>query len=201
MESAKPIPHAKALPSFLAGLQAGWLGVFAMLVWLGLSAAWQQRSFWTAENLMASVFWGTGAIHTGFAGRTLSGLSVYVLLYSVLGGFLAWVVRDRLAPARVLLVSLVFAMAWYYLSYRLLWRSLAPLVSLLHVERATMLGHLVYGTLLGRYPVYLRAPKVDPPPAVEAPPAEEPLAAEPRVDAAPAGDPQATTIDPGQSGS
>jgi len=170
MDGAKETGHARALAAFLAGVQAGWVGVFAMLLWLGVSAAWQQRSFWTAENLMASLFWGNNAIHAGFAGQTVSGLAVYLLLYSLLGGVLAWAVRDRLARIRVLMVSLVFALAWYYLSYRLLWRAVAPLIPLLHVERATVLGHLVYGTLLGRYPVYLAGP---PAPVATAPPAAE----------------------------
>jgi hypothetical protein len=158
MDGATDNRRAGALSSFLAGLQAGMLGILAMLAWLGISAAWQQRSFWTSENLMASVFWGRDAIHSGFAGRTVSGLAIYLLLYSLLGGLLGLVLRDKLARMRVLLISLAFAMAWYYLSYRVLWKSLAPLVSLLHVERATVLGHLVYGTILGRYPVYLEKP-------------------------------------------
>jgi hypothetical protein len=126
---------------------------------------------------MASVFYGNQAIRAGFAGRTLSGLAVYLLLYSLLGGLLAWALRDRLAHTRVLLVSVAFALVWYYLSYRLLWKAGAPLIVLLHVESATVLGHLVYGTLLARYPVYLpqpAAPAVPPPP--ETPPTPPPEA-------------------------
>ena len=119
------------------------------------------------------------AIRAGFAGRTLSGLAVYLLLYSLLGALLAWAVRDRLARIRVLMVSVLFALIWYYLSYRLLWRTVAPLIALLHVERATVLGHLVYGTLLGRYPVYLPRPPVPPPPA---PPPSNETPSEPTVD-------------------
>ncbi len=147
------------------------LGVLAMLAWLGVSAEWQRRSFWTSENLMATVFYGNQAIRAGFAGRTLSGLAVYLLLYSLLGGLLAWAVRDRVARIRVLLVSVAFALIWYYLSYQILWKAMAPLIALLHVERATVLGHLVYGTLLARYPVYL------PQPAAPAMPASSPAEA------------------------
>jgi hypothetical protein len=171
MDGARETRHAGALSSLLAGLQAGMMGVLAMLAWLGVSAEWQRRSFWTSENLMASVFYGNQAIRAGFAGRTLSGLAVYLLLYSLLGGLLAWAVRDRLARIRVLMVSVLYALVWYYLSYRLLWKAVAPLIVLLHVERATVLGHLVYGTLLARYPVYL------PQPAVPAPPSPTPAEA------------------------
>ncbi len=173
MEGAIKTRGAGALSFFLAGLQAGMMGILAMLAWLGVSAAWQQRSFWTSENLMASLFYGNRAIRTGFAGQTLSGLAVYLVLYSVLGGALAWALRDRVARLRVLMFSVLFALVWYYLSYRLLWTAVAPLIALLHVERATVLGHLVYGTLLARYPLFLPRPPQSAEPAVETPAVEE----------------------------
>src|SRR5437867_476971 len=55
---AMEIRRPDALSATLAGLQAGMLGVCWMLAWLGLSAKWQNRSFWTAENLMATAFYG-----------------------------------------------------------------------------------------------------------------------------------------------
>jgi hypothetical protein len=187
MDGVRETRGAEALSSFFAGLQAGLQGVVAMLVWLGVSATWQRRTFWTTENLMASLFYGNRAIRSGFVPHTLSGLAVYLLLYSLLGGLLAFLVRDRVARLRVLMLSLLFALVWYYLSYRLLWRAVAPLVALLHVERATVLGHLVYGTLLARYPLYLPqrnpsspVPPAEPPAETAAPPAEAPSA--PAVD-------------------
>jgi len=183
MDAATQPRSAGPLSSFLAGLQAGLLGILAMLAWLGISAAWQQRSFWTSENLMASLFYGNRAIRSGFAGHTVSGLAVYLLLYSLLGGALAFALRDRLARIRILILSLLFAMIWYYLSYRVLWKEVAPLIALLHVERSTVLGHLVYGTVLARYPIYLPRP---PGPPLEAKPQAqpEPTAAEPVAQAA-----------------
>ena len=180
MGGATQTRRASALSSFLAGLQAGMLGVFAMLAWLGISSAWLQRSFWTPENLMASLLYGNRAIHRGFTGHTVTGLAVYLILYSLLGGGLAFFLRDRVARIRVLLLSVLFALAWYYFSYRVLWKAVAPLIALLHVERATILGHLVYGTVLARYPLYLPcqpAPPASPaelPPEASAPPAEAP---------------------------
>lgn len=136
------------------------LGACWMLLWLGVSDVWQQRSFWTAENLMASAFYGEGAIRSGFAARTLPGLALYLLLYSLLGALLALTVSDRMRRARVFLVSLLFALGWYYFSFRLLWRSLLPLVALLHSAQTTSFGHIIYGAVLGRYPAYL--PKAAP---------------------------------------
>ena len=156
----------------LAGLQAGMLGVCWMLAWLGVSAKWERRSFWTAENLVASVFYGDRAIRSGFASSTFSGLALYLLVYSTLGAVFAMLLANRLTRFRTLLVSLLFALSWYYLWFRVLGKSVAPLVALLHSERPMVLGHLVFGTFLGRYPGYLPQP-----PAPPAPPAE--VAAEP----------------------
>jgi len=80
---------AKPLAVFLAGLQAGMIGICWMLAWLGLSAMGQRRSFWTAENLMASVFHGDAAIRRGFGFSTLSGIALYLLIYSLLGALFA----------------------------------------------------------------------------------------------------------------
>ncbi len=159
MEPATDRGRTRGISRLLAGLQAGMVGVCWMLAWLGISAAWQRRSFWTAENLMASAFYGDRAIRAGFAERTLSGLALYLLLYSTLGAVFAWAAGDRLQRVRALLLALTFSLAWYYVSFQLLFKTVMPLVALLHAERSTMLGHLVYGTFLGRYPVYLPRPQ------------------------------------------
>ena len=98
MEPATESRRAGTISALSAGLQAGMLGGCWMLVWLGISSEWRRRSFWTAENLMASVFYGDAAIHSGFSLRTLSGMALYLLLYSTLGAFFAFAVRDRLPP-------------------------------------------------------------------------------------------------------
>jgi hypothetical protein len=155
MESATERKPLDALSAFLAGLQGGMLGACWMLAWLGLSAVYQRRSFWTAENLMASAFYGSDAIRSDFSAMTFSGLALYLLIYSSLGAMFASIVRDRVTPGRLLLLGIVFALFWYYLAFRVLWRTAIPLVSLLHAERPTLLGHLIYGTFLGRFTAYL----------------------------------------------
>ncbi len=147
----------------------GWGSVDAG--WLGISATWQRRSFWTAENLLASAFYGDTAIRRGFAFSTLSGVALYLLLYSALGAVFAVTVRDRVPPMRILLLAVLFSVCWYYISYHWIWKSLLPLVYLLHTERSTVIGHLLYGTFLGRYPEYLKR-NVQPTPALAAAPVE-----------------------------
>ncbi len=141
----------------LAGLQAGMAAALFMLVWLGLAAVWRQSSFWTAENLWASTFYGASAIRSGFATSTLSGTALYLLVYSTLGGLFAAVVRARLPRLTLLLASVAVAAAWYYLSFHVIWHAINPLVSLLHAERPTLLGHVIYGAALAGFPRYLPA--------------------------------------------
>ncbi len=155
-EGTAPQRPADALTAAMAGLQAGMAGTLAMLAWLGLSSAWQGRSFWRAENLMASAFYGAGAIRAGFGGRTVSGLALYVVLYSLLGAAVALILRRRLARVRTVLLSIAIAVFWYYVSFHWMWRSVAPPLAMLHAEQPTLLGHVIYGLWLGRYPEYLR---------------------------------------------
>jgi hypothetical protein len=140
---------------FLAGLQAGMIGVCGMLAWLGASARWQNRSFWTSENLMASIFYGESAIRTGFAFSTVSGLAVFLILYSLLGAGFAIAVRDRLTGVGTLLVGVLFSISWYYVWFQTIGKTTMPLVTLLHSERSTLFGHVVFGCLLARFHSYL----------------------------------------------
>jgi hypothetical protein len=172
------------LPASLAGLEAGMVGALWMLAWLGTSAVWQQRSFWTPENLMSTAFDRNASLGARFTGSTCAGMALYLLIYSLLGVLFALAVRGGRVPGRrVMLLAVTFALAWYYFSFQWIFKITLPLVALLHVERATVLGHLVYGTMLGRYPLYERRlvgttePAVvvveQGPPAIEAPVAEE----------------------------
>ena len=182
MDAATETTPASAISAFLAGLQGGMLGVCWMLGWLGISAVWQRRSFWTPENLMASAFYGGSAIRDGFGTHTVSGLALYLLLYSTLGAVFAVVVRDRLPRRRIMLASVCFAVVWYYFSFRVMWKAVSPLIFLLHVQQSTVLGHLVYGTMLGRFPVYLAAAEAPTPsaePATSPPSASDGTLAQP----------------------
>jgi hypothetical protein len=134
---------------------------------MGASAVWQRRSFWTAENLMASVFYGNAAIRRGFAASTVSGLALYVLLYSLLGAGFAMAVGGRLQRLRLALASVAFALCWYYAAFHLAAKAAWPLVALLDTERTTLLGHAIYGAVLARFPEYL--PRAAEPPVASAP--------------------------------
>src|ERR1700739_980087 len=104
MEAARDSGGKSRLLAASAGLQAGMLGACWMLLWLGVSDAWRRRSFWSAEDLMASAFYGAD-IRGGFSGRTLSGLALYLLIYSLLGALLAAIAGARVPRLRIFLVG------------------------------------------------------------------------------------------------
>lgn len=163
MESATKRIPADNPTAFLAGLQAGMIAAFWMLVWLGVSALWLQRSFWSPMNVMATVFFGDGAIHPGFASTTPSGIALYLMIYSLLGAFFALAVKQRLTGLGTLLVSILFALIWYWFWFRVLALHTMPLLWLLHTERTTQFGHVIFGALLARFGDYLpRVPKEAP---------------------------------------
>jgi hypothetical protein len=160
---------ANPLELFLAGLQAGMIGICWMLAWLGLSAMQQRRSFWTAENLMATVFHGGSAIRRGFGSSTLSGIALYLLIYSLLGAMFASAARTRFTGLGTVLLGVLFSLGWYWLWFRAIGQTVMPLVWLLHAENSTAFGHVIFGAWIARFPAYL--PKL-PQPAPETPAAE-----------------------------
>ncbi|MGA2273085.1 MAG: hypothetical protein ABSH00_05990 [Bryobacteraceae bacterium] len=157
---------AGRLDRALAGLQAGTVGVLNMLFWLGVCSVWRREDFWTGPNLLAGAFYPAAAFYTGSVWNTAFGVSLYILLYGVLGMLFALAVGRPMARLRLALVAMAFGLGWYWIAYRWLWQAALPLAALLHGGRAAVLGHLLYGALLGRFPRYLpaaAAPETAPP--------------------------------------
>jgi hypothetical protein len=159
MDVATESRSATTTSVFLAGLQAGMIAVGWMLAWMGVSAKWQGRGFWTSENLMASVLYGDAAIRLGFAFSTIAGLALYLILYSLLGALLATALRSRLTGLGTLLASILFALGWYYFFFHTVGKAVVPLVALLHSERPTVFGHVIYGGLVARFHAFLPRPE------------------------------------------
>ncbi len=173
--------HSGALSRGFAGLQAGMLGAIWTLAWLGIDSSWDRRGFWNSENLFATAFYGDDALRAGFSAKTLPGLALFLIIYSLLGCLFAVVVRDQIRPMRMFLAAMIFALGWFYFSFHGLWRSAMPLVYLLYADRPMVVGHIIYGACLARFPSYLpgagppAAPPVEPAtgiPTLQTPPAE-----------------------------
>jgi hypothetical protein len=164
-----PIAHHSSgrFAAALAGLQAGTIGTLAMLLWMGVSAVWQRRTFWTSANLLATIFYGGRAVHNGFSSSTFSGLALYLLLYSTLGLVFGAVAGARGPSPRLMLAGIVTGLGWYYLSFHFLWSAAGPLIPLLHAVAPTVFGHIIYGVGIGRFPHFLPPPATsDPDPAI-----------------------------------
>jgi len=155
MDRAPDSRPPRSSASLLAGLHAGVIGALWMLVWMGVSAEFGRHSFWGPENLMATAFDREAPILAGFFSGTITGLALYIAIYAILGALFALGTNRYLPPFRILLLSLAFSLIWYYVSFHGFFRTLIPLLARLHVERTTVVGHLLYGTFLSRFPIYL----------------------------------------------
>lgn len=146
---------AGRLTCALAGLQTGMLGAIGMLAWLSFDSSLDRRSFWSEENLFASFFYRGDAVRAGFGAKTLTGIALYLIVYSLLGAIFAFALGNRFGRRRTVLLALVFALGWYYLSFHLLWKTAMPLVYLLYADRPMLIGHLIYGVCLAAFPACL----------------------------------------------
>jgi hypothetical protein len=155
MDTAAESRAPGAFSALLAGLQAGMLGGLAMLTFLGIGSVWYGRTFWTPENLLASSHYGDAAIRNSFSDCTAFGIGVYLFSYPLIGAAFAAAVQERLTPLRLTLAGAVFGVAWYFLTFHWFWGLWTPLVGLLHPVRYTVLGHVLYGVVLARYPLYM----------------------------------------------
>jgi hypothetical protein len=164
MEDTTETRIPAVLSATLAGLQAGMVGVLWMLAWLGVSASWQNQGFWNSENLFATLFYGSDAVRSDFSWKSLAGLALYLLLYSVLGAIFALALRGRAPSGRLVPIGIIFALGWFYFSFHLIWKSVMPLAYLLSSDRPMMVGHLIYGACIGRFPAHDpgRRPEVAP---------------------------------------
>jgi hypothetical protein len=154
----------RTVDTFLAGLQAGTLGVLWMLAWMGSISAWQRRSFWTPENLIASAFHPNDSIRVDFGWGAVTGLALYLLLYGLLGGgFAMLVARRQLRAVRVTLLALAFALAWHLFSFFLFWKAVSPAIVYLRTELSTVVGHIIYGIFVGRFHMYYPPAEIPPP--------------------------------------
>ncbi|MCL5742329.1 MAG: hypothetical protein M1541_00170 [Acidobacteria bacterium] len=158
MDSHNAQRTSRGMQAALAGFQAGMLAVLVMLAWLGLASAWYGHTFWMPANLMASTFYGPDAVRAGFTFATLSGLALYVIAYSALGAAAGWALHGQKSRARVFLMAILFGLAWYYLWWAGLWHHLNGLITLYTHDRPMLVGHLLYGLWLGRFPHYLPRP-------------------------------------------
>jgi hypothetical protein len=157
----------------LAGIQAGILGGLAMLVWLAMASLWNGRSIWSIANLLGSTFYGEAAFRRGFRWPTATGLAFHFVLAAVVGIVFGFVVSGVAGRTRVMLMGLFFGLAWYYLSFGLLWNLVNKRVPLYGTGASMVLAHVLFGTFLGRTPRYRSALEDVPPVASDGSPPDQ----------------------------
>jgi hypothetical protein len=166
--------------SALGGLEAGVLGALGMLAVFVVSAIVGRRSWWLVPNLVATAFHGANAYTASLTRSTLTGVGFWLLLYGFLGVVWGLLWGDR--PVRRLWMGGAVTGYLVYLAFRaVLWKSIAPLVSLYAPELQFKIAHLVWGIALGQSPRYAASigrtmtPEEEvPPPLPPLPPREEP---------------------------
>jgi hypothetical protein len=85
---------------------------------------------------------------------TFSGLALHLTLYSLVGVMFALAVRDRAGRLRATLIGIIAALAWYYLMFGFIWKAVNPTLALYSPDRSMLIGHLLYGGILGKFPLY-----------------------------------------------
>jgi MFS-type transporter involved in bile tolerance (Atg22 family) len=141
----------------LAGVEAGVLGGLAMFGWLAASAVIDLRSIWTVPNLLGSTLSGQQVLQRGFGWTTLLGLGLHFSVSGLIGAAFGLVVGNAARRLRVTLLGMLTGLIWYYFSRALFWRKLGVFVTLYKPPQTLLLGHLVYGLVLGWFPSGLRS--------------------------------------------
>ena len=149
-------PHKKtAAEALLAGLEAGVIAALTLRGWLALASAWYRRSIRTAANIMATTFYGEAALGRSFSFRTVAGIALYLVLRGTIGALFGLTLANRDASLRITPIGVLVGLGWYYLSFAILWRNIHPLIPMYTHSGPMMVGHALYGGLLGRFPRYL----------------------------------------------
>ncbi len=136
----------------LGGLQTGISGALAMLAWLGLSSLFYRRTIWWVPNLFATLFSDSARLSLRFSRHTATGIALDLFVYGMLGSLFGLVWRDQRGGARLLWCGLAVGIAAWYLLVRVIWRSVSPEISLYTPDRQILIGNLIYGLMLTRFP-------------------------------------------------
>jgi hypothetical protein len=115
---------------------------------------------------LSSTFFGDTAFRNSFSKMTFSGLALHLTLYSLVGVMFALAVRDRAGRLRATLFGIIAALAWYYLMFGFIWKAVNPTLALYSPDRSMLIGHLLYGGILGKFPLYA-SPKLRTAPVFE----------------------------------
>jgi hypothetical protein len=139
----------------LAGLQAGVLGALVLVACLMIGSLWNGRSVWVVPNLFATTFFGSDVYRNQLLRTSWTGIALTVVAYGALGAFWGCIWRDQRKPW-LGLYGAVAGLCAYFLLYGAVWRHVNPLLTLYAPDRQLQLGHVLWGIVLARSPLYSR---------------------------------------------
>lgn len=141
----------------LAGIETGVLGGTAMFGWLAASSLIDLRSAWVIPNLLGSALYGRPVLQQGAGWVTLSGLGLHLFVAGLIGLLFGLMVGDSRKRFRVTLLGVITGLLWYYCSQSLFWRRLGVFAMIYSPPRPILLGHVLFGLVLGWFPSGLRS--------------------------------------------
>ena len=156
MPSGNQQARLSTLYTLLAGLQSGVLGGLFMLLVLSLAALRHGRTFWSASNLFATIFYGEDALRRGLRFSTLGGASLHILVSALFGiafAFATQWLENRLYQR---LLAIAVSLAWYAVCDGWLWDKFTPYLSLYNSRFDMIAGHLAFAYFLGSHQRYRR---------------------------------------------
>ncbi len=137
----------------LAGLATGVLAASVAVVYYALDGAMRGDGPWRHLNLHAAGLVGRKALTRAFSMVTLTGVSVYVVASALFGMLAAWpLAKLSRRPYLCRALGVLLGLAWYYFSFRFLWREWNPALVIRQPFPGALIGHAVFGFCLGLLP-------------------------------------------------
>lgn len=141
----------------LAGLQAGIVSYFALVLWLGSISRLEGRSFWTIPNIAAGLFYGLASFRPEFHIYTWSGLALLLLICVAFGMLGGQVIPPDGRLLRSLSAGILLSSAWFYLWEAFFWRNLFPPFAVYSRRPSIFFGHVLIGVCVGLYSIFVRS--------------------------------------------
>ncbi len=162
-EPALPPPAVEAEPEHkpglltcaLAGLHAGIIGVFWMLVVFVVGAYWLGGSIWSVPNLFSTIFYGDFAWQDEFSHTTWAGIAFLVVAYGLIGALWGCWWKDDQKPL-LRLFGAFTGLVIYYLCFDFIWPRVNPSIPLYSSVREMQIAHVLWGAALASSPGYAR---------------------------------------------
>jgi hypothetical protein len=161
---AEPLGRTLAPRHALAGMQAGVLGALVLVGCLMIGSLWDGRSIWVAPNLFATTFFGIDVYRNYLLRASWSGIALIVVVYGLLGTIWGCIWRSE-RRRWLKLYGAAAGLGVYFLVFHLLSLHVNPLFTLYAPDRQLEVGHVLWGIVLARSPLYARriARSVKPP--------------------------------------